>query len=84
MGGSGSGKSSLLNALCGRAFYGKITGKVSINGNDSKIEYHKSSIGFVPQEDIVYADLTVRENLVSTCLRICLTISTCKTVTKGI
>jgi ABC-type multidrug transport system ATPase subunit len=64
MGGSGSGKSSLLNALCGRAFYGKTTGKVFINGNESKIENHKSSIGFVPQEDIVYADLTVRENLV--------------------
>jgi ABC-type multidrug transport system fused ATPase/permease subunit len=64
LGGSGSGKSSLLNALCGRAFYGTTTGKVFINGNESKIENHKSSIGFVPQEDIVYADLTVRENLV--------------------
>lgn len=64
MGGSGSGKSSLLNALCGRAFYGKTTGKVFINGNMSSIDNHKSAIGFVPQEDIVYADLTVRENLV--------------------
>jgi len=63
MGGSGSGKSSLLNALCGRAFYGKVTGSVKINGNDSKIEEHKAVIGFVPQEDIVYPDLTVRENL---------------------
>jgi ABC-type multidrug transport system fused ATPase/permease subunit len=67
MGGSGSGKSSLLNALCGRAFYGKVTGDVYVNGCDSKIENHKSSIGFVPQEDIVYADLTVRENLVRVC-----------------
>lgn len=65
MGGSGSGKSSLLNALCGRAFYGKTTGKVFVNGNISSIDNHKSAIGFVPQEDIVYADLTVRENLVS-------------------
>lgn len=63
MGGSGSGKSSLLNALCGRAFYGKVVGSVVINGNDSKIEDHKAVIGFVPQEDIVYPDLTVRENL---------------------
>lgn len=54
----------MLNALCGRAYYGKTTGKVSVNGNDSKIENHKSCIGFVPQEDIVFADLTVKENLV--------------------
>ena len=64
MGGSGSGKSSLLNALCGRASYGKVTGTIKINGNDSLIEEHKAVIGFVPQEDIVYPDLTVRENLV--------------------
>ncbi|KAL7544721.1 hypothetical protein ACHAWF_008084 [Thalassiosira exigua] len=64
MGGSGSGKSSLLNALCGRAFYGKVTGNVKINGNDSLIEDHKPVIGFVPQDDIVYPDMTVRENLI--------------------
>ena len=58
----------MLNALCGRAYYGKTTGKVSVNGNDSKIENHKSCIGFVPQEDIVFADLTVKENLVSSTL----------------
>ena len=63
MGGSGSGKSSLLNALCGRAHYGQVTGNVLINGNKSNIEEHKGVIGFVPQEDIVYSDLTVRENL---------------------
>jgi ABC-type multidrug transport system fused ATPase/permease subunit len=63
MGGSGSGKSSLLNALCGRAFYGRVTGTVTINGNDTLIEEHKAVIGFVPQDDIVYADLTVKENL---------------------
>ena len=43
--------------------YGKVTGNVKINGNESRIEEHKAVIGFVPQEDIVYADLTVRENL---------------------
>ena len=64
MGGSGSGKSSLLNALCGRAHYGMVSGEVFINGHcNSKIEDHKAVIGFVPQEDIVYPDLTVRENL---------------------
>lgn len=35
-----------------------------MNGNaGSNIEEHKAIIGFVPQEDIVYPDLTVRENL---------------------
>ena len=63
MGGTGSGKSSLLNALCGRAHYGKVSGKVFVNGNESKIEDQKGVIGFVPQEDIVYPDLTVKENL---------------------
>lgn len=64
MGGSGAGKSSLLNALCGRAFYGETTGKVLINGQKSSIEEHKKSVGFVPQDDIVYPELTVRENFV--------------------
>lgn len=64
MGGSGSGKSSLVNALCGRAHYGVVSGEVYINGHgNSKIEDHLSVIGFVPQEDIVYPDLSVRENL---------------------
>lgn len=65
MGGSGSGKSSLLNALCGRAGYGKVTGDIKINGNNTTIDEHKNVIGFVPQDDIVYPDLSVRENLVS-------------------
>jgi len=64
MGGSGAGKSSLLNALCGRAFYGTVTGDISINGHRSSIEKHSGSTGFVPQDDIVYPELTVRENLV--------------------
>ncbi|EJK75686.1 hypothetical protein THAOC_02585 [Thalassiosira oceanica] len=63
MGGSGSGKSSLLNALCGRAGYGKVTGDIKINGNNTTIDEHKNVIGFVPQDDIVYPDLSVRENL---------------------
>jgi ABC-type uncharacterized transport system YnjBCD ATPase subunit len=53
----------LLNALCGRAFYGETTGTIRINGHVTSIEEHKSSTGFVPQDDIVHAELTVRENL---------------------
>lgn len=64
MGGSGAGKTSLLNALCGRAFYGTTKGTIRINGHVTTIEEHKSSTGFVPQDDIVHAELTVRENLI--------------------
>ena len=64
MGGSGAGKTSLLNALCGRAFYGEGTGSVLINGHKASIGEHMDVVGFVPQDDIVYAELTVRENLV--------------------
>ena len=63
-GGSGAGKTSLLNALCGRAHYGRVSGDVIINGNTAKIEDQTHAMGFVPQDDIVYAELTVFENLV--------------------
>lgn len=64
MGGSGAGKTSLLNALCGRAFYGQISGIVKINGHQSEIGRHSSAVGFVPQDDIVYEEITVRENFI--------------------
>jgi len=64
MGGSGAGKTSLLNALCGRAHYGETTGTIYLNGHDTNIQKHVDCIGFVPQDDIVYAELTVRENLI--------------------
>ena len=63
MGGSGAGKTSLLNALCGRAFYGETTGKIYINGHEAKIDDHKGVTGFVPQDDIVFAELTVKDCL---------------------
>ena len=62
IGGSGAGKTSLLNALCGRAFYGEVSGTVMINGHETTIDKHMDVVGFVPQDDIVYAELTVREN----------------------
>ena len=48
-GGSGAGKTSMLNSLCGRAYYGQVTGKVFVNGHAGGIEDHKGSVGFVPQ-----------------------------------
>jgi len=64
MGGSGAGKTSLLNALSGRAFYGTTTGTVLINGNVALIEEHEDALGFVPQsDDSIFAETTVKENL---------------------
>ncbi len=63
MGGSGAGKTSLLNALCGRAHYGETTGKIYLNGHETEIQKHLDCIGFVPQDDSsIYPELTVREN----------------------
>ena len=51
--------------LCaGRAFYGEVTGEIYVNDQETRIEDHKDSVGFVPQDDIAYPELTVRENLI--------------------
>ena len=65
MGPSGAGKSTLLNVIMGKtAGMGKVTGGIRANGRDMRPEDLKGIVGFVPQEDIVHEDLTVRENLV--------------------
>ncbi|CAK9071121.1 Putative white-brown complex homolog protein 30 (Putative non-intrinsic ABC protein 12) (WBC-related protein 1) [Durusdinium trenchii] len=63
MGPSGAGKTTFMNALCGRAYYGTTTGAIRINGQTSSIAEVKQLRGFVPQDDIVHEHLTVREQL---------------------
>mmetsp|Transcript_27903 Transcript_27903/g.78895 ORF Transcript_27903/g.78895 Transcript_27903/m.78895 type:complete len:821 (-) Transcript_27903:596-3058(-) len=63
MGGSGCGKSTFLNVLCGKANYGKQCGEVLINSHHAPLSVIKSIKGFVPQDDTVHEDLTVQENL---------------------
>lgn len=63
MGPSGAGKTTFMNALCGRAYYGTISGEIRINGEISSIAEIKNFRGFVPQDDIVHEHLTVREQL---------------------
>jgi len=63
MGPSGSGKSTFLNVLTGKATYGKMSGHVYLNGHRARLSDYRRQIGFVPQDDICYGNLTVRENL---------------------
>ncbi len=63
VGGSGAGKSTLLKALSG--FQPATAGAVYLNGRD--LYRHRaafsSSIGYVPQDDIIHRELTVQEAL---------------------
>jgi ABC-type multidrug transport system ATPase subunit len=63
MGGSGVGKSTLLNVLCGN--YPINKGRIEINevALDAKNENLKSIIGIVPQEDSLIGELTVFQNI---------------------
>jgi len=63
MGPSGCGKSTLINALNGANPASR--GKVSLYGLDLIRDYPilKRKIGYVPQQDIVHAELTVYESL---------------------
>ena len=54
---SGAGKTSLLNALSGRAYYANLSGDIYINGHRDVVNKMKPLIGFVPQDDIVYAEV---------------------------
>lgn len=53
-----------MNTLCGRAYYGNVGGYILINGQEETIKHCIDVVGFVPQDDIVFAELTVRENLI--------------------
>ncbi|MES1912168.1 MAG: hypothetical protein MHM6MM_004486 [Cercozoa sp. M6MM] len=63
MGPSGSGKTSFLFTLCGKAHYGQQTGEILLNGTPVRIRDIRGDIGFVPQDDIVHEELTVRQNI---------------------
>lgn len=63
MGGSGTGKSTLINVMNGN--YKLSHGSITINGYDLKRdkELLKGVIGYVPQDDMLNEELTVQENL---------------------
>jgi len=64
LGGSGQGKSTLMKAVCGLAPLQE--GKVRVEGRliTGPGDMAKTGIGYVPQEDIVHRELTVRQALV--------------------
>jgi len=63
MGGSGVGKTTMLNLLNGKIH--PTSGNIFINGYDinSDSEELKGLIGFVPQDDMLIEELTVYQNL---------------------
>jgi ABC-type multidrug transport system ATPase subunit len=63
LGGSGTGKSTLLNVMNGN--YRLSSGKITINGYDlnNDKENLEGVIGYVPQDDLLKEELTVFENL---------------------
>jgi ABC-type multidrug transport system ATPase subunit/pSer/pThr/pTyr-binding forkhead associated (FHA) protein len=63
IGGSGAGKSTLMNGMCG--FTRFTGGHVLLDGEDLYRNYGvlKNLIGYVPQQDIVHKDLTLRRML---------------------
>ncbi len=66
IGGSGAGKSTILNCMCG--YLPPAEGNVFINGINlyQNFDSLKKLIGYVPQSDIVYDDLTLYDMLLYT------------------
>ncbi len=61
MGASGSGKTSLLDVLCGRKVSGRgeqLSGRVLMNGRELRERF-----SYVPQSDVLLNSATVRETL---------------------
>lgn len=66
IGGSGAGKSTILNCMCG--YLKPAGGEVYINGINlyQNFDSLKKLIGYVPQSDIVYDNLTLYDMLLYT------------------
>ena len=67
VGGSGAGKSTLMKALLGIAPIS--SGNVYLNGDNLRKNWliYRSQVGYVPQDDIIHRDLTVKEVLRCAC-----------------
>ncbi len=67
VGGSGAGKSTLMKSLLGIAPLS--SGEVFLNGDNLAHNWaiYRSQIGYVPQDDIIHYNLTVKEVLTYAC-----------------
>jgi ABC-type transport system involved in cytochrome bd biosynthesis fused ATPase/permease subunit len=63
MGGSGAGKTTLMDVLAGRKTQGVIHGECIVNGRPKQQETWARVVGYVEQADIHSAGLTVEESL---------------------
>ena len=63
MGESGAGKTTLLNVLSRRVDFGVVTGDMLINGQPLDSSFERRT-GYVQQQDLHIAELTVRESLI--------------------
>ncbi|KAJ3179619.1 hypothetical protein HDU87_002825 [Geranomyces variabilis] len=61
MGPSGAGKTTFMSVLMGKV--SRTTGSLFINGAEGEMKKFQKIIGFVPQDDIMLRELTVRENI---------------------
>lgn len=62
MGPSGAGKTTIISLVTGKAQ--RTTGTIRVNGNEvDGLGNFKKLVGFVPQEDIMLRELTVRDNI---------------------
>jgi ABC-type multidrug transport system ATPase subunit len=63
MGPSGAGKTTFLNVLSGKTDTKGASGELFINSRKSELTKYKKIYGFVPQDDVMHNELTVRENI---------------------
>ncbi|KAI9313001.1 hypothetical protein DFJ73DRAFT_935659, partial [Zopfochytrium polystomum] len=61
MGPSGAGKTTFMSVLMGKVK--RTGGELKINGSVAEMETFRKIIGYVPQEDVMLRELTVRENI---------------------
>ncbi|KAJ3286336.1 hypothetical protein HDU79_006575, partial [Rhizoclosmatium sp. JEL0117] len=61
MGPSGAGKTTFMNVLMGKA--ARTAGTLKINGTVAEMASFKKLIGYVPQDDTMIEELSVRENI---------------------
>jgi ABC transport system ATP-binding/permease protein len=57
-----AGKTTFLNLLRGEAHYANVSGDIHVNGvSVPDLSSFRSSVAFVPQDDVMYLELTVEE-----------------------